>query len=533
MDPGVKEQPDGSFCPAALSNARYTRSDGKLDDKDGDTRTPTERDKARIHYSLYTQRLAGVTQIVTPDEHVGDLHNRQSHSTKVALLSGEIAKDLIRRSQNEPKLRDRILAFGGIDIAACEAAGFGHDLGHPPFGHVAEKLLDAYIRGKVPFRPIPGDVTATLDAVPKLLGPTDRAIPLDGFEGNAQSFRIVTKLDSNKRTRIGLNLTAVTLAAILKYPWWRVTTEKKFDRKFGTYSSELSEFGFAREWTLDTGVSRYGQTVEAAIMDTADDLTYAIHDLQDFYVAGRLDLNRIDEGIAAQVELMHEGDYVDFSETHPDEWDIAKASEHRESSPVGFLEASYRTLNEVYLGFVKRDSYIQALENTRTSLQTLKQKFERSRNEIGRTIKAFSQLLGAFAPAIDVAEPGNPPWPEGPPIYLRNDEWHHVQVLKQISKRHIIRTPFIGIVQQAQRAALVRTLHTFDDWLRDGPRYEELPEFLGSTLNAASSSSDKVQYDDLVSRRAVVDYLCSLTDRQVMELSHHFAGLSLPRTLLT
>jgi dGTP triphosphohydrolase len=108
-------------------------------------------------------------------------------------------------------------------------------------------------------------------------------------------------------------------------------------------------------------------------------------------------------------------------------------------------------------------------------------------------------------------------------------------VLKQISKGHIISTPFIGIVQHAQRSALTRAIKVLDTWLRGGPRYAELPDFLGSALNLQAIDAGHVDYkdDELLCRRAVVDYLCSLTDRQVMELSTYFAGMSLPRTVNT
>jgi dGTPase len=195
-------------------------------------------------YCSALRRLVGVTQVVAASE--GSVfHNRLTHTIKVAQVARRTAENL-----------SRLKARSGIDPDVVEAAALAHDLGHPPFGHVAEVELDRLVR--------------------------DKGFE-EGFEGNAQSFRIVTKLAMCEHRVPGLDLTRASLNATLKYPWFR--EGKKGDkhwRKFGAYKAEADDFAFARE----LGPAQDRQSVEAEIMDWADDITYAIHDVEDLFRAG-------------------------------------------------------------------------------------------------------------------------------------------------------------------------------------------------------------------------------------------------------
>jgi dGTPase len=153
-------------------------------------------------------------------------------------------------------------AAGWIDPNVVEAACLAHDLGHPPFGHIAENELQSCIK---PYR-------------------------LDSFEGNAQSFRIVTKLAVRSFGEKGLNLTRATLRAILKYPWMFEDASKlpKSRDKWGAYSTEGQQLQHALN-----GRSSSQPNTEARLMDWADDVTYAVHDVEDFYRAGLIPLDRL------------------------------------------------------------------------------------------------------------------------------------------------------------------------------------------------------------------------------------------------
>lgn len=222
-------------------------------DSSGDGRSPAQHDRDRLIYASALRRLAGVTQVVDAAEgHV--FHNRLTHTLKVAQIARRLSEHLNRNFPGQ------VAQAGGIDPDVVESAALVHDLGHPPFGHLAEVELDRKLRAT---------------------GHTE------GFEGNAQSFRIVTKLAVRSEDHPGLNLTRATLAASLKYPWLRAETGLEH-RKFGAYRSEKEDL----RWAL-VGVPEGKPTLEAQVMDRADDIAYAIHDLEDFYRAGLVPLDRL------------------------------------------------------------------------------------------------------------------------------------------------------------------------------------------------------------------------------------------------
>jgi dGTPase len=216
----------------------------------GDFRSLAEHDHDRILYSSAFLRLAGVAQVA----HVADgslVHNRLTHSLKVGMIAHGLA---IRLAREQKEICN---AIGGIDAAAAEAAALAHDIGHPPFGHVAEEELK------------------------------DIVDDAETFEGNAQSFRVVTKLAIRSPDSVGLNLSGATLNGILKYPWFCSTEEKK-RKKYGAYRTEDLEFNWAREC-----FERDIRSVEAEIMNWSDDVAYSTHDVEDYYRAGLLPLDRL------------------------------------------------------------------------------------------------------------------------------------------------------------------------------------------------------------------------------------------------
>lgn len=228
--------------------------------KVGDQRTPFQIDRDRLLYSTYFRRLSQVTQVASASE--GSIfHNRLTHSLKVAQIARRLAEKLIQDTSSSNSNLDLINKCGGLDPDVVESAALAHDLGHPPFGHVAEKELDKLSKN---------------------------AGLKDGFEGNAQTFRILTLLEANRPSYPGLDLTKATLNATFKYPWFRAMDEEpdsKKKKKFSAYHLDQEAFQFAREGTPDEQ-----QTLEASVMEFADDVTYSIHDLEDFYLAGLIPL---------------------------------------------------------------------------------------------------------------------------------------------------------------------------------------------------------------------------------------------------
>ena len=171
---------------------------------------------------------------------------------QVAQVGRSLAQRLRKLSPQE------VEDVGGFDPDVVKAACLAHDIGHPPFGHIAEEELN--------------------DLAGQAFG---------GFEGNAQSLRVITNLDSKSDRHRGLDLTRATLAALLKYPWQKDGNPKK-PKKWGAYQTEVRDFNFARELNSPLPLQR---TIEADLMDWADDVTYAVHDIEDFYRAGLIPMH--------------------------------------------------------------------------------------------------------------------------------------------------------------------------------------------------------------------------------------------------
>ncbi|MFW5471750.1 deoxyguanosinetriphosphate triphosphohydrolase [Knoellia sp. CPCC 206450] len=376
------------------------------------------RDRARLVHSASLRRLSAKTQVLQPgsDDFV---RNRLTHSLEVAQIGREFGAAL------------------GCDADVVDTACLAHDLGHPPFGHNGETALNEIAAG------------------------------IGGFEGNAQTLRILTRLEP-KRFHVdgrpaGLNLTRASLDATTKYPWARGGAPSPTP-KFGVYADDLPVFAWFRE-----GAVEGRRAFEAEVMDWSDDVAYSVHDVEDAIASGRLDPRRLRDASDVDVVL-----------------DVATAS---------------------YAVDLDRDDLGRALERL-LATGTVPTAYEGSRGDLAGLKDMTSRIIGRFVHSVEEATREH----HGAGALVRHEADLVVPVgtraecavLKAVAAHFVMNVAERVELMAGERAVIADLVAAF----RQDP----------SRLDADLLADHEAATDDGAALRVVVDQVASLTDVRALEL---------------
>lgn len=411
--------------------ARYTAEDEERwvqEAPKNPMRSAFQRDRARVLHSSGLRRLGAKTQVVSPGSSDDFVRTRLTHSLEVAQVGRELARLL------------------GCDPDVVDTACLSHDLGHPPFGHNGETVLDE-VAGQI-----------------------------GGFEGNAQTLRVLTRLEpkvfSADGRPAGLNLTRATLDACIKYPWSRSeapppTKEGAPLRKFGVYADDEDVYRFVRD-----GHAEGQRCIEAQLMDLSDDISYSVHDVEDAVMSGHLDLGayRNPHALAGVIDITRS-------------WYLPGVSDED-------IAASLRRLES------------QSFWPT--------QRFDGSRRAQASLKHLTSQLIGRFTAAAQTAtrdQFGDEPLRRyDGDIIVPTDIRHEIAVLKGLATV----TVMVADDRLRQQRIQARVLTELCDYFVSHPQH----------MDAMSWQDHKEAAGEDEQVRIVVDHVASLTDHSAWAAYH-------------
>lgn len=362
-------------------------------------------------------------------------------------MGRRLAEKLARTYPNE------IQSSEGLDADVVEAACLAHDLGHPPFGHIAEEELNKL----------------TSD--------------IGGFEGNAQSFRVLTKLAFHSENHRGLDLTRATLGAVLKYPWKRGENPAK-PKKWGAYESEKPDFDFA----LALAPSSQARTIEAELMDWADDVTYSVHDIEDFYRAGRMPVHLLAKADdATERDAFFENV---FEERRKDDRAFAKRADLQEAFTSVII--SNFPLSESYVGTARQRAALRLF----------------SGNLIERYIGAVKFVIENSRCQVVID------------ANLKDE----VAMFKELVWTYVIEAPALASQQYGQRHIIRSLFQIFSEAAANREEQRIFPAFYRERLQEAGD-------DPIEKKRICIDLIAGLTENQAGNIYRRLNGSALGSAL--
>jgi dGTPase len=391
----------------------------------------------------------GVTQVVSPSE--GEVfHNRLTHTLKVAQVALRLAEMFLGRRREAMYAED----WGGIDPNVIEAAALSHDLGHPPFGHIAEEERN------------------------RLVSPH---VGADGYEGNAQSFRIITRLAVRRADPpYWLDLTRATLDATLKYPRLGAVGV----RKYGAYRDDEEALLFARALHQPEHSHPF---IEAQVMDWADDITYSLHDTEDFYRSGLIPLHLL--------------------RTSPTELER-------------FLERAIKRRVKIQSPFSQQPQELRDIFERFCYHLPTREAYTGTRSQRGYLAEFTARTVADYVQGTKLVRP---PGRNGKGLDIPSEFLTQVALLKELTWCYVIDNPALAGHQFGQRNIIKTLFEIFYDaackrnWVLFPSQFREEAE------DALLTHGD---IPPPQCARLVADAIASMTDQQALRLYQRLTGLS-------
>jgi dGTPase len=476
------------------SDGDHSRIVDEPSDTDEPYRTAWRRDYARLIHSPCFRRLQGKTQVF-PGHESDFYRNRLTHSLEVAQIAKAIA---VRVNATVPAFRRRA---SKINPDIVEIAGLAHDLGHPPFGHNGEEALDECMRNH------------------------------GGFEGNAQSLRIVSRLEKKvtlrpdeddftpfdedgNDLRCGLNLTYRTMASLLKYDV--MIPERASDREDpnsvmkGYYAEDESLVSEIKRNVL--GVDDFEEsfkTIECSIMDIADDIAYSTYDLEDNFKAGFLTPMRLfslDDEVYAEVaktiKKRSDKQYPDITEKYEIDPEFVRMVLF-----VVFESLLFGVGDELKSMFRSKELNLQAKKMmVAAEVQALSRRL--ASDGYHRT-KFTSSAIKEFLEGLEYKR--DKKFPQLSKVRLSYETFIIVEVLKNITYYAIIRSPGLQVVEYRGKDIVKSIFKALEE--KDGFRL--LPEDFRTLCKNSS---------EMVKMRTICDFIAGMTDRYALEFYSRLYG---------
>ncbi|WP_079890764.1 dGTP triphosphohydrolase [Halococcus agarilyticus] len=546
---GVGDNDDSENEDPVVEIEKPNTTSDKPQSEDQSGRSPFQRDLDRIKYTKEFRRLKDVTQVARAGESYL-YHDRLSHSLKVAQVGRRFAEYVIQQEEGTHTISRE------LDPDMIEAACMAHDLGHPPFGHLAESTLDKLLQEKTnPYRK-ENDLDPTLGELPENLDATDadnidaylqvNSDELAGirFEGNAQSLRILTRLATHRDAYTGLALTVGVLLGVGKYPygrgeWFNPDAHKSLDPwpdepksvegfskgKFGFYEDDENINKAVRYAAVEGDESISGRAAAAGIMDYADDLTYAIHDLTDFYMDGRLPLDRLLREAFAELdekdqEGLEEADYEqaprrELEELHRElEYDeeITTPTEVITSlATSAIITGENVSLLNPFDGTPQQRNELEAFTSFLIEYYLNRIYYDdESDHELVDTDDAYISLRFGEQECE---------------LYLSDRLEEQLSILQQITKYYVIRQPSLIAQQRGQQRVVRETFEAlYDEASKDDLSWSAVPTPYRNWLETEHSHVGNLGNDAEKRARVVADFITSMTEPQVVALHKRLTG---------